>query len=118
MTYKYPDTVINKAIGYFISGLGRAAIGKKIGVPEGTVRKWIEKYKVGELAHTHHWVLESPNGPLSKGKCACGETREFQNSSDSLDRWRKSDGKRPTTNSAKDALETKRQKRRRFNTKL
>ena len=118
MTNKYSQTTMNKAIGYFIGGLGRAAIGEKIGVPEGTVRRWIEKYKIGELEHTHHWVVESPNGPLSKGKCACGQTREFPNSSDALDRWRKSDGKRPTTNRSKDALETKRKKKSNFNGKL
>ena len=118
MTYKYTETVINKAIGYFISGLGRSAIGKKVGVPEGTIRKWIDKYKSGELEHTHYWILPSPNGPVSKGECPCGESREFHNSSDSLDRWRKSDGKRPTTNSSKDALVTKKRKKSNFNGKL
>ena len=29
----------------------------------------------------HHWVIDSPNGPVSKGVCRiCGEEREFQNS--------------------------------------
>ena len=28
----------------------------------------------------HHWVIDSPNGPTSKGVCcACGQEREFQN---------------------------------------
>lgn len=29
----------------------------------------------------HHWQIESPNGPVSIGKCKiCGERREFNNS--------------------------------------
>lgn len=29
----------------------------------------------------HHWVIESPNGPTSVGRCkACGTVREFKNS--------------------------------------
>jgi len=28
----------------------------------------------------HHWVIEKPAGPTSKGICRqCGETRDFQN---------------------------------------
>lgn len=28
----------------------------------------------------HFWIIESPNGPTSKGACrVCGETREFAN---------------------------------------
>ena len=28
----------------------------------------------------HHWLIESPNGPVSKGVCRlCGAEREFQN---------------------------------------
>lgn len=30
---------------------------------------------------THHWQIESPNGPMSVGQCKrCGERREFNNS--------------------------------------
>ncbi len=29
---------------------------------------------------THHWVIETPLGPMSKGKCKiCGEEKEFSN---------------------------------------
>lgn len=29
----------------------------------------------------HHWVIESPDGPVSRGVCrGCGETQEFLNS--------------------------------------
>ena len=28
----------------------------------------------------HHWIIESPDGPVSKGLCQkCGEEKEFQN---------------------------------------
>ena len=31
----------------------------------------------------HHWIIETPDGPISKGKCQlCGEEREFNNSTD------------------------------------
>ncbi len=31
----------------------------------------------------HHWIIETPEGPLSKGKCRlCGEERDFTNSTD------------------------------------
>lgn len=32
------------------------------------------------MSHAHHWVLETPNGPTSPGRCKhCGETRMFPN---------------------------------------
>ena len=28
----------------------------------------------------HHWIIETPNGPFSRGFCKlCGETRDFEN---------------------------------------
>ncbi len=31
-------------------------------------------------AHTHHWLIEEPNGPVSQGTCrSCGATRVFRN---------------------------------------
>ncbi len=33
----------------------------------------------------HHWIIETPDGPRSKGKCQlCGEEREFSNSGRSM----------------------------------
>ena len=30
---------------------------------------------------SHHWVIESPNGPTSLGRCrTCGAEKEFKNS--------------------------------------
>ncbi len=36
----------------------------------------------------HHWIIETPDGPISKGKCQlCGEEREFNNSMDYKYTW-------------------------------
>jgi hypothetical protein len=33
----------------------------------------------------HHWVIDTPNGALSGGRCKrCGANREFRNSSEDL----------------------------------
>ena len=36
---------------------------------------------LGQAECRHHWVIESPNGPMSLGVCKlCGTEREFRNS--------------------------------------
>jgi hypothetical protein len=35
-----------------------------------------------ETTHTHHWILDTPNGPTSTGRCDCGAAKEFRNSHD------------------------------------
>jgi len=33
----------------------------------------------------HHWIIETPDGPISKGVCRhCGEERKFNNSTEFL----------------------------------
>ena len=56
-------------------------------------KKRTRRTATAETVHNHHWLLESPNGPLSIGTCSsCGETREFRNSSeDSI--WDRSEGR-------------------------
>ena len=35
---------------------------------------------VDDTGCQHHWIIESPAGPVSKGSCrVCGEEREFMN---------------------------------------
>ena len=35
----------------------------------------------------HHWVIDAPNGPVSRGVCKlCQEVREFENSID-VNKW-------------------------------
>jgi hypothetical protein len=41
---------------------------------------------VGEC--THHWVIESPSGPASRGLCKlCGAEREFRNYLENSPYW-------------------------------
>ena len=36
----------------------------------------------------HHWMIETANGPLSRGSCSlCGEEREFSNSPEYWGGW-------------------------------
>ncbi len=36
----------------------------------------------------HHWIIATPEGPLSKGRCRlCGEEREFSNSAETHGSW-------------------------------
>lgn len=57
-----------------------------------TATKKRERKPAAEASHIHHWLIEAPNGPLSIGACACGETREFRNSSeDSI--WDRTEGR-------------------------
>ena len=39
-----------------------------------------KKSKMDPKDCTHHWVIDSPNGPQSQGSCkVCGAEREFMN---------------------------------------
>lgn len=41
----------------------------------------------------HYWLLEAPNGPVSKGRCKrCGAEREYGNSLEEFN-WMDSDGR-------------------------
>ena len=46
-----------------------------------STRKALLEDQVQERAACqHHWVIDKPSGPLSKGACRlCGEEKEFQN---------------------------------------
>ncbi len=56
----------------------------------------------------HHWVIETPNGALSSGRCKrCGVAKAFRNSSEEM-QWDNDSfslngsrhrGRRPTSNS-------------------
>jgi len=50
---------------------------------ENTERRAIEQCKDGlePTACHHHWIIEPPTGPTSKGQCMhCSAEHEFQNS--------------------------------------
>ena len=43
---------------------------------------------VSNVICAHHWVIETPVGPLSHGRCKlCGQDREFRNSPDNAFYW-------------------------------
>ena len=71
-------------------------LAAQLDLPRKTVEDWVYRgalpspYNNNRLIEfigaecTHHWVIESANGPLSEGVCRrCGERREFTNSIDS-----------------------------------
>ncbi|MAH45363.1 hypothetical protein CMI37_06015 [Candidatus Pacearchaeota archaeon] len=110
-TQKYSQSTMQKAIGKFISGKTPTEISNELNVPRRTIRNWIVKHKEGGLDHIHHWILDSPNGPLSRGVCFCGKENYFPNSSDVNGHWTKQNGKRPDPN-IKMALRTKKAKKK------
>jgi len=58
-----------------LAGMGVMELSRKYKVPPSTLRAWIKR-----LNHYHHWVIEAPKGPISKGKCRfCGFTQDFDN---------------------------------------
>ena len=49
----------------------------------------------------HEWMIESPNGPTSKGKCLnCEKISEFKNSMP-VSGWDRTDNSKAKTNNAK-----------------
>ena len=72
-------------------GLSVRQLAFELEVPLKTVQDWVYRGVVPSTANqekldevvacTHHWVIETPEGPFSKGRCrVCGEGREFSNS--------------------------------------
>ena len=40
----------------------------------------VEPVAIQENGCRHHWLIDRPSGPVSKGSCrVCGEIREFRN---------------------------------------
>ena len=111
---KYSQTTIQKVIGRSMSGKTPTELSREFNIPRRTIRNWIVKHKEGGLEHVHHWVLETPNGPLSKGTCFCGKEDYFPNSSNANGHWTKANGSRPNPN-VQDALKTKEAKKKNFN---
>ena len=74
-------------------GLSVRQLAFELEVPLKTVQDWVYRGVVPSPANqarldevvvcTHHWVIETPHGPVSIGRCKlCGEEREFNNSID------------------------------------
>lgn len=59
----------------------------------------VQQAEAAESCQGHHWLIESPNGPTSKGVCRlCGAEREFKNSIQ-ITSW-ESDGSHAARNQA------------------
>ena len=80
----------------FSSGIGIMELSRKYEIPKSTLQGWIKKAE-----HKHRWLIASPNGPKSKGKCTiCNEERYFDNSIEQSV-WPKSRPEGPNPNGSK-----------------
>ena len=81
-------------------GLSVRELASDLDVPLPTVEDWVYRGTApsqhnAEMLNDfisvtcmHHWVIDTPNGPLSEGVCQrCGEKREFKNSADVGTPW-------------------------------
>ena len=56
-------------------------MGKATTIEERQERKAEPQADEAEITCQHHWVIETPRGALSLGRCKrCGEERDFRNS--------------------------------------
>ena len=71
-------------------GLSVQELALELDVPLKTAQDWVyrgatpltsNRRKLDEfMACTHHWVIDRPDGPVSRGVCKlCQEVREFEN---------------------------------------
>ena len=73
---EYNTETKDQVISDFSSGTGIMELSRKYEIPKSTLQGWIKK-----SIHQHHFIVESPNGPKSKGTCSiCKEDRYFLNS--------------------------------------
>lgn len=42
---KYPSELKNKILKEYLDGLGECSLAKKYGIPRGTIKNWIRKFK-------------------------------------------------------------------------
>ena len=42
--------------------------------------------------HTHHWLIDEPDGEFSTGRCDCGVEKEFANSETNCNLYRPTKG--------------------------
>ena len=74
-------------------GLSVRQLALELEVPLKTVQDWVYRGVVPSPANQlklhevvvcrHHWEIETPQGPFSKGRCRlCGEEKDFNNSTE------------------------------------
>ena len=79
-------------------GLSVRELASELEVPLKTVQDWVyrgvvpspaNQEKLDEVvACTHHWIIETPDGPVSIGRCKlCRKVREFTNSVETSGGW-------------------------------
>ena len=74
-------------------GLSVRELAAALGLPPKTVEDWVYRGVMPSPANrvsledflglmcTHHWVIDAPSGPVSRGVCKlCDQVREFENS--------------------------------------
>jgi len=92
----YSSDVISSALRGYEAGLSQRKISEALSIPRTTIREWIHDYRKGrmkqvEIEHSHHWLISSPNGPISLGRCkVCFIEREFLNAYESGFNWTRS----------------------------
>ncbi len=63
----------------------------------------MEKENVEQIECVHECLIESPNGPVSKGECLnCGQVSEFKNSMP-VSGWDRTDNSKPNDNKKNDS---------------
>ncbi len=79
-------------------GLSVRELASELEVPLKTVQDWVYRGVVPSPANqekldevvscTHHWIIETPDGPVSIGRCKlCRKVREFTNSVETSGGW-------------------------------
>ncbi len=79
-------------------GLSVRQLAFELEVPLKTVQDWVYRGVVPSPANQpkldevvacpHHWIIETPEGPVSQGRCRlCGEVKEFSNSVETWGGW-------------------------------
>ncbi len=74
-------------------GLSVRQLAVELELPLKTVQDWVyvgvvpspenQAIIVEVVVCSHHWVIQTPDGPVSIGRCkVCGEEREFNNSAE------------------------------------
>ena len=89
--------------GVEVHGLRVQDIKRYMGLSEGTVFSWLQKYRDGRVTkeeifpipeHQHFFTVDTPNGRTSRGVCIkCCEVKHYFNSIDMLNINRRSGGR-------------------------
>jgi len=69
------------------NGIATNEIARITGYARSTCQRWVNRYKNKEIRfrhipeHPHHFIIDSPNGPISRGVCKiCLEVKSHYNS--------------------------------------